>query len=68
MSEPIIDEVNIYDQREIHRNCTVEELGYNADVRIFDKPNAPPEIRRLQRWCNNRIIHGKCKRFEDYRE
>lgn len=24
------------------------------------------EIRRLQRWCNNRVIFRSCKRFEDY--
>ena len=23
---------------------------------IYDKPNAPREIRLLQRWCNNRLI------------
>ena len=24
------------------------------------------EIKRLQRWCNNKIIFNSCKRFEDY--
>lgn len=23
---------------------------------IYDKPNAPREIRLLQRWCNNRLV------------
>lgn len=55
-------------EENLHRIYTVESLGFDADVRVFDKPNAPKEIRRLQRWCNNRIIHGKCKRFEDYKE
>lgn len=38
---------------------------YSADIDWV--PNAPKEIRRLQRWCNNRIIHGAVPRFEDYR-
>ena len=51
----------------LYRIYTLESFGFNADVRIFDKPNAPKEIKRLQRWCNNRIIHAKCPRFEDYK-
>lgn len=50
----------------LYRIYTLENLGYDPDVRVFDKPNAPREILRLQRWCNNRIIHAKCPRFEDY--
>lgn len=55
-------------QEDLYRIYTLENLGFDADVRIFDNPNAPKEIRRLQRWCNNRIIHARCKRFEDYKE
>lgn len=50
----------------LYRIYTLESLGFDADVRVFDKPNAPKEIRRLQRWCNNRYIHGAVPRFEDY--
>lgn len=52
---------------DLYRIYMLEKLGYDPDVRVFDKPNAPKEIRRLQRWCNNRIIHGAVPRFEDYR-
>lgn len=52
---------------DLYRIYTLEKLGYDPDVRIYDKPNAPKEIRRLQRWCNNRIIHGAVPRFEDYK-
>lgn len=54
-------------EENLHRIYTLRDLGYTPDVRIFDKPNAPQEIRDLQRWCNNRVIFGKCKRFEDYK-
>lgn len=51
---------------DLHRIYTLRDLGYDPDVRIYNKPHAPKQIRMLQRWCNNRIIFGKCKKFEDY--
>ena len=40
----------------LRRIYPLRDLGYNPYVMIYDKPNAPQEIRLLQRWCNNRII------------
>lgn len=40
----------------LHRIYTLREMGYDPYVMIYDKPNAPREIRLLQRWCNNRVI------------
>ena len=45
----------------------LREHRFNPYVMVYDKEHAPRQIRRLQRWCNNRIIFGACKRFEDYR-
>lgn len=50
----------------LHRIYTVRDLGYDPYVMVYNKPNADRDIRRLQRWCNNKIIFGKVKRFEDY--
>lgn len=36
----------------LHRIYTLIGLGYDPYVMIYDKPNAPREVRRLQRWCN----------------
>jgi hypothetical protein len=44
----------------------VRDMGYDPYVMIYDKPHAPKEIRRLQRWCNNKIIFKSCPKFEDY--
>lgn len=55
-------------EEDLYRIYTLRDLGYNPDVRIYNKPSAPIDIRKLQRWCNNRIIFGKCKKFEDYYE
>lgn len=50
----------------LYRIYTLRDLGYDPYVMVYNKPNAPHEIRRLQRWCNNKIIFKSCKRFEDY--
>lgn len=50
----------------LHRIYTLRDCGYDPFVMIYDKPNAPQEIKQLQRWCNNKFIFRSCKRFEDY--
>ena len=50
----------------LYRIYTLRDMGFNPYVMIYDKPNAPKEIRYLQRWCNNKIIFRSCSRFEDY--
>lgn len=54
-------------EQDLERIYTIRSLGYDAYVMIYDKQNAPREIRRMQRWCNNKYIFRKCDRFEDYR-
>ncbi len=53
-------------EENLYRIYTLRDMGYKPYVMIYNKPNAPHEIRRLQRWCNNKIIFKSCKRFEDY--
>lgn len=43
-------------EENLYRIHALRDLGYDPYVMIYDKPNAPREIRLLQRWCNNRII------------
>lgn len=43
-------------EENLYRIYTLREMGYDPYVMIYDKPNAPQEIRWLQRWCNNRLI------------
>ena len=47
---------------------TLRDLGYDPYVMVYDKPNAPKEIKDLQRWVNNRFIFRSCERFEDYKK
>lgn len=43
-------------EENLYRIYTLRDMGFDPYVMIYDKPNAPREIRLLQRWCNNRII------------
>lgn len=54
-------------EENLYRIYTLRDMGYDPYVMIYDKPNAPKEIKRLQRWCNNRFIFKSCPRFEDYK-
>lgn len=53
-------------EENLYRIYTLRDLGFDPYVMIYDKPNAPREIRLLQRWCNNIKIFRSCPRFEDY--
>lgn len=54
-------------EENLYRIYTLRDLGYDPYVMIYNKLEAPREIRDLQRWCNNKIIFKSCKRFEDYK-
>ena len=53
-------------EENLYRVYHLRELGFDPYVMVFDKPNAPKEIKRLQRWVNNKFIWRSCERFEDY--
>lgn len=53
-------------EENLYRIYTLRDMGYDPYVMVYDKPHAPKEIRRLQRWCNNKIIFKSCPKFEDY--
>lgn len=55
-------------EQDLERIYRLREIGYWAYVMVFDKPNAKPVYRDLQRWVNNRFIFAKCERFDDYRK
>ena len=55
-------------EQNLYRIYTLRDLGYDPYVMVYDKPNAPREIKDLQRWCNNRFIFRSCEKFEDYKK
>lgn len=52
---------------DLHRVYWLRDHGYNPYVMIYDKAHAPKEIRRLQRWVNNRVIFRSTEKFEEYK-
>lgn len=57
-------------EQDLERIYTLRELGYWAYVMLYDKEHIPKghDLRKLQRWVNNRYIFAKCKTFEDYKK
>jgi hypothetical protein len=53
-------------EEDLYRIYTLKELGYDPYVMIYDKQNAPKQIRHLQRWVNNKKAFRVCERFEDF--
>lgn len=54
-------------EEDLYRIETLRRLGYDPYVMIYQKETAPENVKRLQRWCNNRIIFKSCE-FEDYNQ
>ena len=53
-------------EENLYRIYTLRDLGYDPYVMIYNKPDAPKEIRHLQYWCNDKIIFKTVRRFEDF--
>lgn len=54
-------------EQNLYRIYTLRDMGYDPYVMVYDKPNAPKEIKQLQRYCNNIKIFRTCKTFEEYK-
>ena len=53
-------------EEDLMRVYAVRDIGAKPYVMIYDKPHAPHDIKRLQRFCNNKWIFNSCEKFEDY--
>ena len=53
-------------EQDLERINAIWEIGFYPYVMIYDKPHAPKQIRRLQRWCNCRWIFKSCT-WENYK-
>ena len=53
-------------EEDLYRIYTLRGWGFDPYVMIYDKPNAPRQIRYLQRWCNNKIIFRIEPDFKKY--
>ena len=55
---------------DLERIYTLRDMGFWAYVMLYDKENIPKghELRKLQRWVNNRFIFARCNTFEEYKK
>lgn len=53
-------------EENLYRIYILRDMGFDPFVMVYDKPHAPKEIRKLQRWCNSKWVFKSCPRFEDY--
>ena len=55
-------------QEDIERIMFLRSLDFNPYVMLYDKDNITKghELRKLQRWVNNKFIFWSCDSFEDY--
>ena len=53
-------------KQDLYRIYALRDMGYDPYVMIYDKVNAPKQIRYLQRWVNNKKIFRIIEKFEDY--
>lgn len=54
--------------QDFQRVQKIQELECQPYIMIYDKPSAPPIIRRLQRWCNSTMFYAKFDDFYEYQK
>lgn len=62
----VLTNYNTTHEQDLERIYKLRELDYDPYVMIYDKPHAPRETKRMQRWVNNKIIFRSCEDFETY--
>ena len=63
----VLTNFNTTFEQDLERVEILKELDYDPFVMIYDKPNAPKDVKRLQRWCNNKFIFRSCE-WKDYQK
>jgi len=63
----VLTNFNSTQEEDLYRIYTLRDLGYDPFVMIYQKEKAGKQVKRLQRWCNNRRIFRTCEKFEDYK-
>ena len=54
---------------DLYRIYTLRDMGFDPYVMIYNKDALPKghELRRLQRWVNNKFIFRSCETFDEYK-
>lgn len=62
----VLTNFNSTHKQDLERVYRLRDIGYDPFVMVYEKWNAPKETRRLQRWCNNKIIFRAEPEFAKY--
>lgn len=62
----VLTNFNSTHEQDLARIYRLRDIGYDPFVMVYEKWNAPKETRRLQRWCNNKIIFRAEPDFAKY--
>ena len=62
----VLTNFNTTIEQDLDRIYRLRELDYTPYVMIYNKPSAPKELLRMQRWVNNKIIWRSVERFDNY--
>ena len=62
----VLTNFNTTMEENLYRVYTLRDMGYDPFIMIYDKPNAPREVRLLARWVNNKHVFKSVERFEDF--
>lgn len=64
----ILTNYNTTIEQDLERIYTLRDMGFDPYVMIYDKEHTTGqmEVRKLQRWVNNKIIFRSTERFEEY--
>lgn len=62
----VLTNFNTTHEQDLERIYKLRALEYDPYVMIFNKPKAPRETKRLQRWVNNKYVFRSCETFEEY--
>ena len=67
LSVYVLTNFNTTFDQDLERVMKLRELNYDPYVMIYDKPSAPKEVKRLQRWVNAKWVWRTVERWEDYK-
>ena len=67
MSVYVLTNFNTTFEEDLFRIYALRDIGVDPYVMIYDKDNAPKQIRHLQRWCNNKRIFRTEDCFFNYK-
>ena len=62
----VLTNFNSTHEQDLERVYRLRDIGYDPFVMVYEKWKAPKETRRLQRWCNNKIIFRAEPDFAKY--